>query len=434
MKRYIYIIIGIIVAAGLAILILFLIKNHSAGPTLVTSNATSTGTLPATGTQGANGTTAGGTPVATLGLSPMASGTASAPGAGGQMAVQSFGVLSQSPVLDYFITPQNTITAIEPTGEVITIENGNTSTLNSSTISDIISASFSRDGEKIIVNYGDPTDPQSGIYNLATNAWASLPQGMISPQWSPAGAYQIAYLATTNSGKLALATINAADLKASPTILLTLNADDLTLQWPAANEFILSDKPSSESVGSIWSFNAQTGALTPLLYQLSGGESAWSHSVAFPYGLVFSDISSGQSQLQLESLSGTPAPETLSFLTLPSKCAFDQELTPIVASTSTTGARPSKSMPTSTPYLAVYCGVPRSSSGFSSANLPDAYNMMALFTSDDIYKINATTGNVQPLWNDPTQNMDVSDMKFFNNALFFVNRYDQKLYGLTFSN
>jgi hypothetical protein len=92
-----------------------------------------------------------------------------------------------------------------------------------------------------------------------------------------------------------------------------------------------------------------------------------------------------------------------------------------------------KTAATSTPYLALYCGTPRSSSGFSSAHLPDDYNTMELFTSDDIYKINTATGAEQVLWSDATQNMDVSDVKFFNNALFFINRYDQKLYGLTFN-
>ena len=102
-------------------------------------------------------------------------------------------------------------------------------------------------------------------------------------------------------------------------------------------------------------------------------------------------------------------------------------------STTKKAAPATKAAPTSTPYLALYCGVLRSSSGFSSAHLPDDYNTMALFTSDDIYKVNTTADTVQSLWSDPTQHIDASDMKFFNNALFFVNRYDQKLYGLTFS-
>jgi hypothetical protein len=56
--------------------------------------------------------------------------------------------------------------------------------------------------------------------------------------------------------------------------------------------------------------------------------------------------------------------------------------------------------------------------------------MMALFTSDDIYKINTATGATDALFSDQTQNLDTSDLKIFNNTLFFINRYDQKLYGL----
>lgn len=424
MRRYIYIIIGIIVAAAIAIFILFLIKHRSAGPSLTTSSSTTAESLPAVGTQGSNSGGASST-VSTLGLTPITSGIATTSAIGGQVAVQNFGVLSQSPVLDYFVDSQNNITAIQPTGEIISVSNGQTTTVNSSTIDDIISASFSYNGEKILVSYGDPANPQAGIYDSTTNTWTSLPQGMISPQWSPTDNYQIAYLVTTNGGELVLATMNAASPKTTPSVLLALNAEDLTLQWPLQNEFILSDRPTAQSNGSIWVFNSKTGSFNAVLYEAPGGESTWSHSAAFPYGLVFSDAGTGQEQLQLDSLSGTPPPETLSFLTLPSKCAFNPELMP-VATSSTIPA-------SSTPYLALYCGIPRSSSGFSSANLPDAYNMMAFFTSDDIYKIDTTTGVEQVLWSDPTQNMDVSDMKFFNNALFFVNRYDQKLYGLTFS-
>ncbi len=443
MKRYIYITIGIIVAAAIAILILFLIKNHSVSPSLGVSGGTTTGLLPITGTQETNSSgTTGGSNITTLGLSSSTTtGTTGGTAAGGQMTVQNFGVLSNDPVLDYFIDPQNNITAIEPGGEVIAISNGQSTTISSTTINDIISASFSYDGKKIFVSYGDPTNPQAGIFTVATNAWAALPQGMMSPQWSPINNYQIAYLVTTNSGKLALAAIDAANLKATPTTLLVINADDLALQWPTKSELILSDKPTTESAGSVWAFNSQTGTFAPLLYEASGVESVWSHDAAFPYGLLFSN--SGQNPLDLQSLSGNAEPQPLNLLTLPSKCAFNAELMPVATSTtasattstasSTAKKVTAKSAPTSTPYLALYCGIPRNSSGFSSAKLPDDYLTMALFTSDDIYKVNTATGAEQVLWSDATQNMDTSDMKFANNALFFVNRYDSKLYGLTFN-
>lgn len=445
MKRYLYIIIGIIVAAAIVILVLFLIKNNAASPTIATSGTTTTGSLPAVGTQGSNGSGASSS-VAALGLSPIASGTSA--NTNNQTVVQNFGVLSQSPVLAYFVDVQNNITAIQPTGAIITIKNGQTATVNSSTIASIVSASFSYDGKKIVVSYGGPSDPQVGVYDTTKNAWTALPQGMFSPQWSPINNYQIAYLAVSGAGKLALATINAANLKAGPTTLLTLNANDLTLQWPTASEFILSDKPTSQNAGSVWAYNLSAGTLNPLIYEVPGAEGIWSHNAAIPYGLTFFNNPSGQggNTLQLQAFSGNLPTQPLALSTMPSKCVFNTELMPVAtstagaaasmatSSTAKTVAVTTKAAPTSTPYLALYCGIPRSSSGFSSAHLPDDYNTMALFTSDDVYKINTATGAEQVLWSDATQNVDVSGVKFFNHALFFVNRYDQKLYGLTFGN
>ena len=66
----------------------------------------------------------------------------------------------------------------------------------------------------------------------------------------------------------------------------------------------------------------------------------------------------------------------------------------------------------------------------SISHLPDDYNQMSLFTSDDIYRINLQSGAIDTTFKDPTQNMDISDVKLFNQTLFFVNRYDQKLYGV----
>jgi hypothetical protein len=446
MKRYIYIIIGIIVAAAIAILILFLLKGRLGNSTPgITGNTTSTGSLPVAGTQGSNGTGTGSS-TTPLGLSPIAG--SSTPAASSQMSVQNFGVLSSDPVLDYFIDTKNNVTAIEPTGAIFTISNGQSAVINSSTINAIISASFSYDGKMTLVSYGTATDPQAAIFNVSTGVWTGLPQGMLSPQWSPANNYQIAYLAATGNGKLALATINAANLKAGPVTLLSLNANDVALQWPTQSEFILSDKPTAENAGSVWVFNSATNTLTPLIYEVPGAEGIWSHNASIPYGLTFFANPSGQGDtLQLQAITGNLPTEALNFLTLPSKCAFNTELMPISAPSSPTTGTPTstassatakKAVPviaaaTSTPYLALYCGVPRSSSGFSSAQLPDAYNTMALFTSDDIYKINTATGADQVLWSDATENMDASDMKFFNNALFFINRYDSKLYGLTFN-
>ena len=65
---------------------------------------------------------------------------------------------------------------------------------------------------------------------------------------------------------------------------------------------------------------------------------------------------------------------------------------------------------TSTPYL--YCGVPRDSETLSISHLPDDYDQMALFTSDDIYQVNLQSGAIDTVFNDQSQNFDVSDVNF----------------------
>src|SRR5579863_9331808 len=100
MKRYIYIIIGIIVVALAAIGILLFIKGRqSAGgtggaalPPVGTQGTGGTGT---TGTGGTSGTGSGGTPTTSGGTT------------GG--AAASFGMISVNPVADYFVNAQNMV-------------------------------------------------------------------------------------------------------------------------------------------------------------------------------------------------------------------------------------------------------------------------------------------------------------------------------------
>ena len=394
MKRYLYIIIGIVVAAVIAISILLFIKYRS---NVTPSTTNSTGFLPAA----TNGEQINTTSTAeTFILDSNGTTTANQP------AVKNFGILSANPVLDYFVNSQNGITTIQPNGTIAAIINGQFSIVNSSTIDNIISVGFSSDGKKILVSFGDPTNPRANLFDIKTNTWTQLPSGMLSPQWAPTG-YQIAYLSNLASGKIALSIINAVNLKSGIATVLTLHANDLNLQWPAKFQFILSDRPSIDNNGSMLLFNSQAGSLTPIISERAGLESIWSQGASSSYGLAFIAGQRGQNSLFLETLSISITQQLLSFLTLPSKCTFDGQQ--------------------------LYCGIPRSSSNFSSANLPDDYNMMALFTSDDIYKVNTQTGQTQALWSGQSQNIDATDLKVFNKTLFFTNRYNQELYGLVLS-
>ena len=143
---------------------------------------------------------------------------------------------------------------------------------------------------------------------------------------------------------------------------------------------------------------------------------------------------------------GVSSTQDLTFLTLPSKCTFNFEVpapipvTGSVVATTTTGTHtsgtkaivPTPIAPTTQApaYLAAYCAIPQDTSKLNGAKLPDDYEKMSLFTQDNFYKIHTDTGATENFFL-PTQILDASKLKMFNNILFFVNRYDQKLYAIS---
>ena len=85
-----------------------------------------------------------------------------------QVVAGSFGPVSTDPVLNYFIAPNNTVLMIEPTGIVAQVVNGQTSDLSTSSIANVISGGFSYDGKKAFIAFGDPQNPQTDVFDLAT--------------------------------------------------------------------------------------------------------------------------------------------------------------------------------------------------------------------------------------------------------------------------
>jgi hypothetical protein len=325
-------------------------------------------------------------------------------------STKNFGVVLDEPVLDYFVNATNTVTAIEPTGKIVQVANGQVTTINNVLVQNIISASFSYNGAKILVSFGDPNDPQASVFNVASSTWTPLAAGLQSPTWSPSD-YRIAYYtANIGQGTELFATVDASKAKPTPTTLVALHAQNLAIAWPTKNQIVFSVKPSAYVAGSAWTFNLQTSVLAPIALETPGLDMLWGGSTSSTSAPMALEFSSGANALggsvALTDASGNIL-QQLKFATLPSKCLFAAD---------------------AVPYL--YCGVPRDTNAFSIAHLPDDYDQMALFTSDDIYRVNLQSGAIDPIFNDQAQNLDVSDVKFFNSTLFLVNRYDQKLYGI----
>lgn len=340
-----------------------------------------------------------------------------------------FNIVSTSEnVIDYFIDNHNNATIVEPGGEISTVSNNNTNIISSLGISNIISTGFSYDGAKLLVNFGDPNNPQTSVFDINTKSWTPLPTGMISPRWSPTD-YRIIYLKNNSNGTETLATTDASKIKNGSLTITTLYIQDVSLVWLSKNKVLFCDKPSTYTQGSIWSFDLQKKSLVPITIDQSGVEATWSNTTT-TIGIEFiSNISEYGGKLELVDGSGNKI-EQFKSLTLPQKCLFSQYAIPIASTTTTQNTTSTSSSTANSSYLALYCGIPRDQGALSSNKLPDSYNQMSLFTSDDIYRINTSNGSVGVLFSDQNQNMDVSSIKIFNNSLFFINRYNSKLYSL----
>ncbi len=401
--------ITVILAAILVVVLAILLFGKNYSPALSPSGA-GTGQLPVVGTgnsggsgtgSGNNGGGSGQTTSSSVALIPpqeAASGTVR------------FGMISNEPTLAYFIDPQNNVTIVEPDGKIAAILDGEPAFLSSTAITDIISASFSHDGTNILVNFGDPSAPQTSVFSLGSKTWHPLPPGAISPVWSPVGD-KVAYMTMKLDGSEQLNVINLSSQNPRPVALATLRLQDVSLFWPAEGEIVIADRPSAYEKGTFIIFNTATGAFSRPLVAQAGMETIWSNTSA-PDALVFTsgDGAQGGTLSLWDSSTGNLQPLTL--LTLPSKCVFNTET---AASSS---------------YLDFYCAVPQDPGTFSGAALPDSYDQMSLFTVDTLYKVNASTGALNDIFTPPIP-VDATALRVFNGVLFFINRYDRKLYAVS---
>ena len=401
LKIFLYILIAVAIIAVAAFAVYQLIHSGSNNSAGVSSQA-ETGSLPVVPNQQLP--TGGQTRQA----QPVAGFNASAANA----SSSHFGIVSNDPALDYFIDAANTVTLIKPDGTLESIAGGKINIISTSTISNIITAAFSYDGKKIFASSRVGTTTQTSVFDLGLKVWTRLPNNMQSPVWSPVN-YHIAYLAPSNSGFETLATIDTGIVNTKPATITSLAMEDMSLQWPDQNTIIISDRPSAYVAGSIWSFTISSKTLSGVVYENLGAESVWSASGT---ALIFSaGLNNSGGRLAFQDIGGFQ--KTLSFVTLPSKCAFG----PAAVSSSTMN-----------PAGLIYCAVPNDQNTLSVARLPDEYDQKIYFTDDDFYSIDSNTGALTKVLSFSTinQNLDATRMKVLNNILFFINRYDQKIYAL----
>lgn len=350
---------------------------------------------------------------------------------------QKFGVIAENQVAAYHVDSQNNVILVQPDGQVAKITNGNATMISTSAVTSLIKADFSPAGSKIAITFGNRSNPQVSIFDVISKSWQPLPAGIHSPAWSPTGT-QIMYFRRNGDVNI-LSTLDISKATAKPVEISTIHLEDRDIQWLAVNQALFLPKNTAFVQDAVWSFDVKNKTLAPLTGEQWGVSSLWSSAVNM--GLVFTadQTSLHEGKLTIFDTLGK-ALSGLLIKTLPSKCAFSAEeqivSAPPTQTATTTGQTGAKATSTSATITSVlkkwlYCAVPRDAQKFGISRLPDDYNKRKLLTIDDFYKIDLAGGGITEVFADPAQALDATNLQVVNQTLFFVNRYDQKLYAIS---
>src|SRR3989344_800340 len=349
-------------------------------------------------------------------------------GASGEAATnyegQKFSVIAENKALGFFVNTDASVVLVQPDGQIMKAQGGQVSPLSSSPVANLIAASFSFDGKKILAVFGDRRSPETSIFDVTSKTWRPLPPNIQSPSWSPTN-YQIAYLGERNGSGM-IFTLDTSKTAGVPQEILKINIQDAQLRWIAQNQIILSDRGSAFTNGSVWNLNIKNKTLVPLVVENPGLDSIWEGQYALGF-TADRDLRGGR--LSLLDAVGNLLHE-MAFSTLPAKCVFDTEtITPI---TTAPGTKKTTSTASTTAInKTLYCAIPKDVESFQAVALPDSYFRKELFTQDEFYAVNVSDGKTEAVSGVKNLSIDATNLKVFNNTLFFINRLDEKLYAIS---
>lgn len=342
-------------------------------------------------------------------------------------------IVSQNQALDYFVDKGSNAFIFQPDGQVIRMSGGKAATLSNGSLANVMDASFSSDGKRIAARASDSLSGNKiHIFDVEKKIWSLFASAAQSPSWSP-DSHKIAYLSSAG-GTNTVYIADADDSRAKLIEVAKIRGEDITISWPVPSTIFLGDKPNSAWSSSLWSLNVSKKTLSSVLIDSPGLETSWSSSATQIMGLAFSSNANGNGgKLQLINQDGKKL-QTFDFITFPSKCAFydkpiPQDSTKPSSVTSTSSKTAAPAVPKS--FLTLVCAIPRDGDALNNSALPDAYLKKAIFTSDDFFEINVSTGEFKSVFSDSSKNLDADDVKIFNQSAFFINRYDKKVYSIS---
>ncbi len=313
-------------------------------------------------------------------------------------------LISQDLVLNYFIQKDGTIIVVHPDGQISKILKDEEQTLSSVVVQDLALAKFSWDGKKVLVKFGKGWEKiQWSVFDTEKKTWRPLDVGIKAADWSPLD-NRIAYFSEKNGGSLG--TLDLASARSTPREILKIQLQDIDLNWVKTDELLLIEPSSAELESSIWKFNLTSRNLTLWMRNKKGLELIFDDK-----GNKFLKLEEGRLEVMDQKANWA---KKLAWSTLPSKCFFSAE----------TGSE------TSTKKVAIEflnCAIHRDQTAFSQFRLPDDYLKKNFFSNDAFYKIKLSDGEIKKIFDG--EGLDMINPQKTESEIFFINRYDNKLYS-----
>ncbi len=302
--------------------------------------------------------------------------------------------LTDKPVFDFWFRDDE-IYFMTTDGQIFKITAGGAETnVNDQKIFNLASVSASTDGSSVLVSFG-MSNKIFSVFNLITKTWQSLSAGTAAATWSP-NQNQLAVL--KNSGvDSSLEILNIADQKTSP--VLKFNGQDFDLNWVVPDAIYLTQKPAAGFAASIWSMSIKNKTLQPLIFEESGLMVQWSFDGKI--GLKFTNTTH-ENALTLINQNNQLLEKLSLFKTLPSKCSFGGSV--------------------------LWCGVPLDIP--RNNLLPNDYLNNKIYFQDSIIAFDTASNTVKEIFDGQAPIVDVQKITKQGDKLFFINRYDKKLYSL----
>jgi len=308
--------------------------------------------------------------------------------------------LSEGPVIAAHFISDDSILFYDFSGNLWQFKNGDSkpTLIDQMAIENPAETIWSINGGNIVKTGSNQSDIGYAFSDFSKKIFTNLRANIKSVVFSPDGS-KIAYYLSDGLNTNSLYTSNP-DGKSQKSLIGALKLRDINLLWPKNNILSITSKPSGLITGNLWILNTANLGLTKLIGELFGLEALWS-----PDGnnFIYSHTNQNGQGLKLAIYKNGVLKNVNNVSTLVDKCAWAKD------------------------SINIYCAIPQSWPDW--ATLPDDYYKNAFLTVDDLWKINAETGEKNLVFQGigDISNLDINSN---NDSLIFISRNSRFLYQL----